>query len=255
MADEVSEDADEVDRDADEVSEDTLLGGRVRLRQPRQGYRAAIDPVLLAACVDARPGQRVLDLGTGAGAAALCLMARVEGLSVIGLEIDPATAALARQNAALNAQPGFTVRTGDVAALPSDLRGFDHVIANPPYLDAGSGGPSPVAGRARSNVDPLGLEEWVAAAAAAAPRGGVAFIQRADRLDALLAAFRSCLIGALVVAPLWPHAGEAAKRVLVRGRVGRRTPLRLHPGLVLHEAGGEFTPAADAILRGGGFCL
>jgi tRNA1(Val) A37 N6-methylase TrmN6 len=248
MAEEASE--------VDEASEDALLGGRVRLRQPRQGYRAAIDPVLLAACIDARPGQRVLDLGTGAGAAALCLMARVEGLFVTGLEIDPPTAALARANAALNGQAGFAVRTGDVAALPADLRGFDHVIANPPYLEAGRAGSSPVAGKARSNVDALELEEWVAAAAAAvAPRGGVAVIQRADRLDALLAAFRRSGIGEVVVVPFWPHAGEAAKRVIVRGRAGLRTPLRLHPGLVLHEAGGGFTPAADAILRGAAFRL
>jgi len=241
---------------ADHVSEDALLGGRVRLRQSRDGYRAAIDPVMLAACIDARPGQRVLDLGTGTGAAALCLMARVEGLAVTGLEIDPSTAALARENAALNAQSGFAVRTADVAALPDDLRGFDHVIANPPYLEAGRADPSPEPGRARSNVDSLGLEEWVAAAAAAAaPRGGIAFIQRADRLDALLAAFLRCRIGEVVVVPLWPHAGEAAKRVIVRGRARLRTPLRLHPGLVLHQAGGGFTPAADAILRGAALAL
>src|SRR5204863_7600140 len=116
------------------LSEDGLLGGLVRLRQPRKGYRAAIDPVLLAAAVDARAGRRVLDLGTGAGAAALCLMARIDGLSVVGLELDAGTAELARQNAGLNGRDGFAVRTGDVRSLPLDLRGFDHAIANPPYL-------------------------------------------------------------------------------------------------------------------------
>ena len=62
---------------AAELSRDGFLDGRIRLWQPRRGYRAAIDPVLLAAFVPARPGQRVLDLGCGAGAAALCLAARV----------------------------------------------------------------------------------------------------------------------------------------------------------------------------------
>ena len=146
----------------EEVTEDGLLAGKVRLRQPRRGYRAAVDPVLLAASVDARPGQRVLDLGTGAGAAALCLMARSEGLSVVGLEIDAATAALARENAALNGRPGFSVLEGDVAALAADLRGFDHVIANPPYLDAGGADPSPDPGRRRSTVDAIGLDVWSA---------------------------------------------------------------------------------------------
>ena len=238
----------------DGATEDRLLDGKVRLRQPRNGYRAAIDPVLLAASVPARSGARVLDLGTGAGAAALCLVARVEGLSVVGLEIDPPTAELARENAALNGR-AFTVREGDVARLPADLRGFDHVMANPPYLDVARADPSPDAARRRSNVDELGLRPWIdAALAAVVPGGTVTFIQRADRLADLLALLNG-RAGAIVVAPLWPKAGEPAKRVIVEARPARRTPLRLHPGLVLHATDGRYTEAAEAILRGASFAL
>lgn len=240
---------------ADSATEDRLLGGKVMLRQPRDGYRAAIDPVLLAASVAAKSGERVLDLGIGAGAAALCLMARVEGLSVTGLEIDPATAELARGNAALNGQAGFTVRDGDVAKLPADLRGFDRAMANPPYLDAARADPSPDPGRRRSNVDEGGLGLWIdAALAAVVPGGTLTFIQRADRLADLLSLLRG-RAGAIVVVPLWPKAGEAAKRVIVEARPGRRTPLTLHPGLVLHEADGRYTETADAILKGAAFRL
>ena len=240
---------------AEATGEDRLLGGRVRLRQGRDGYRAAIDPVLLAAAVPARPGARVLDLGTGAGAAALCLMARVEGLSVVGLELDPATASLARENAALNGCPAFAVREGDVARLPADLRGFDHVMANPPYLDASRADASPHPGRRRSNIDETGLASWIEAALAAlAPGGMLTFIQRADCLADLLSPLEG-RAGAIVVAPLWPRQGEAAKRVIVAARAGRRTPLAIHPGLVLHEADGRYTEAADAILRGAPFAL
>ncbi len=59
------------------VSEDALLDGRLRLCQPAAGYRAAIDPVFLAAAVPGEAGSRVLDLGCGVGAAALCLLTRV----------------------------------------------------------------------------------------------------------------------------------------------------------------------------------
>ncbi|MEL6264223.1 MAG: methyltransferase, partial [Pseudomonadota bacterium] len=62
------------------MTHDRLLGGRVGLTQPRQGYRAATDPVLLAAAVPAAAGETVLELGIGAGAAVLCLAARVPGL-------------------------------------------------------------------------------------------------------------------------------------------------------------------------------
>jgi len=237
------------------VSEDLLLGGRVRLRQPREGYRAAIDPVLLAAATPARSGERVLDLGTGAGAAALCLMARIEGLDVVGLEIDAGTAALARENAALNGCDRFIVREGDVARLPAELRGFDRVIANPPYLDPAHADPSANESRRRSNLDAAGLAAWIEAAlVATSPRGTLTLIQRADRLAEILSLLHG-RAGAIVVVPLWPKPGEEAKRVIVEARKGAKTPLRLHPGLVLHAADGRYTPAAEAVLRGEAFDL
>ncbi|MDH3738917.1 MAG: methyltransferase, partial [Alphaproteobacteria bacterium] len=59
------------------TTEDWLLNGRVRFHQPTNGYRVAIDPILLAATVVARAGDRALELGCGTGAAALCLHHRV----------------------------------------------------------------------------------------------------------------------------------------------------------------------------------
>src|SRR5687767_14919301 len=84
------------------VSADGLLGGRLRLYQPRRGYRVAIDPVLLAAAVAAEPGERVLDAGAGTGAASLCLAARVPGCVVTGVERDPELLALAMANVGAN---------------------------------------------------------------------------------------------------------------------------------------------------------
>lgn len=70
-----------------ETTDDALLSGKVRLRQPRHGYRAAVNSVVLAAAVATQPGQRVLELGCGAGAALLCLAARIPGLALTGIEI------------------------------------------------------------------------------------------------------------------------------------------------------------------------
>ncbi|HMA14445.1 MAG: tRNA1(Val) (adenine(37)-N6)-methyltransferase [Bacteroidota bacterium] len=236
-----------------ETTEDAFLGGRLRLRQPAAGYRAAIDPVLLAAAVPAAAGERVADLGCGVGTAGLCLLARVSGATVAGLELQPGLAALAQQNAEAN---GFadrlTVAQGDVARPPSGFAAgrFDHVMLNPPYLDPGAVRAPALELRRLATVEgEPPLETWLTQALALlCPRGCLTVIHRADRLDRLLAALAG-RCGDLVVFPLWPRPGEAAKRVLVQGRKGTGAPLRLLPGLALHEAGGAYTAAAEAVLR------
>jgi len=235
-------------------SEDRLLDGRVVLRQPVAGYRSAIDPVFLAAAVPARPGERVLDLGCGVGAAALCLLARVPGLQVVGLELQAELARAAGENARLNGQGDHVLAiVGDVRRPPPRLApgSFDHVLCNPPHHAAARGRPSADPARARANrEDGAGLADWVAAAAAMVrPKGSVSFVHRADRLDELLGALRGRL-GETVVFPLWPGGGRPAKRVVLRARKDVATPLALLPGLVLHEAGGGFTAEAEAVLRG-----
>jgi tRNA1(Val) A37 N6-methylase TrmN6 len=235
------------------VSEDLLLGGKVVLRQPVQGFRAAIDPVLLAAAVPAESGQSVLDLGTGTGAAAFCLARRVAGTRVTGLDVQAELIRLAGENAALNGlecQTSFMI--GDVAAPPLRLEpsGFDHVMANPPYLEAGTATPPTDRARAKAMVEGMsGLALWIRQALAMVRfKGSITLIHRADRLDALLAGFAG-RAGEIVIFPLWPGEGKPAKRVLVRARRGIETPLKLAPGLVLHGADGKFTPAAEAVLR------
>lgn len=138
-----------------EPTENALLGGRVRLLQPGRGYRIAVDAVLLAAAVEVRAGERVLDLGAGVAAVGLCLAARVRGCTIVGIELQPALAALADRNAALNAAAGHVqTRVHDLAdPLPGDLGLFDHVATNPPYLAAAVADPSPDPSKALATVE------------------------------------------------------------------------------------------------------
>ena len=171
-----------------ELSDDKFLCGRLRLLQPLKGYRAATDPVLLAAACAAQADESVLDLGCGAGAAALCLGLRVPGLALAGLELQPDYADLARRNAKRNGI-AVEVHEGDLARMPRDLRrDFDHVIANPPYYAPG-GSPSPIAGRARAMQVETPLADWVAAATRRLrPGGWLTLICGADGLPQVLAA-------------------------------------------------------------------
>jgi len=233
------------------VTRDTLLGGRVVIHQPALGYRVAIDPVLLAAACPARPGQRVADLGCGTAAALLCLAARVPDLDLVGLDRDGAALALAGDSMAANRlDDRCRLVEGDVAAPPETLRLVDQVMMNPPYLEAGEGSRSPQAWRDRAHHGG-DLADWIAGAEAILrPKGWLTAIHRADRFDRLVALLAP-RFGAITLIPLLPRAGAAARRVIVRARKDARSPAILLPPLVLHDATGRYSVAAERVLQGG----
>ena len=236
------------------VASDTLLGGRVQIAQPADGYRVAVDAVLLAAAIDAGAGQRVLDLGCGVGSVALCLAWRRPDLRITGLDREPIFLDYAKANAEAN---GMETRVafleGDVLnplrAMGAD---FDQVMLNPPYLKAGSATVSAHPLKAAATAEGAAtLPDWIACARAALRPGGMlTMIHRADRLGDCLAGLRG--FGGIVVLPIHPKVDRPAKRILIQARAGTGEPLSILPGFVLHEADGRFTAAADAILRDGG---
>ena len=237
------------------LTENALLGGRLVFHQPAQGYRVALDPLLLAAAVPAAPGELVMDAGAGTGAASLCLASRVDRVRIVGLELLREMQKIAALNAAANGlERQIDLIVGDLLRPPPRLTSatFDHVMTNPPFLKAGAATP-PAGARAKAHVEgEADLREWLfACLRMLKPNGRLTLIHRADRLDEALSVLAGRL-GEIVVFPLWPtRNGRPAKRVLIQGRKGSNAPLRLTRGLTLHEADGRYTPAALAILYRG----
>ncbi|MGC2200742.1 MAG: methyltransferase [Stellaceae bacterium] len=235
-------------------TEDLLLGGRIRLRQPAAGYRIAIDPVFLAASVPAEPHQLVLDVGCGAGAAMLCLAARVPHSRVVGLEMQRDLVRLAGDNVILNGlEARASVMIGDLLHPPPRLSpgAFDHVMANPPFNQRGQASAAAPEKSAATIEGEADMAAWVRfSLAMVRSQGTVTFVHRADRIDALLGHIAG-KAGEVVVFPLWPGQGKPASRILVRARKQVAAPARLAVGLVLHEPDGSLSEAAEGILREG----
>ncbi len=246
-------------------TEDQFLGSALKITQPKDGFRAGSDAVLLGAAVDAKAGETLLDVGAGVGTAGLCALHRIPDCQLWGIELQPELAALARLNAEKN---GFAEQTSIIEAdigmrasfagemgpkkKPFLEAGFDHVFTNPPFYGKGR------ARVAKSDIKTLAhiegsvaLPEWLLfCVARAKSKGTVTVIHRADRLGDILAVLqKGC--GRLKVIPLWPAQDQSAKRVIVQGIKGDKGPLELTRGLVLHEKDGRPTAVANTIAREG----
>lgn len=250
--------------DRPDTTIDAVLGGRLRLRQKRKGHRFGHDAILLAAATAAQAGQHVVELGAGVGAAGLALAARVPGLRLTLVEIDPELAALAAENAVSNGFGEARAVALDVGAA-SDLFAAagltpgvaDGVLMNPPFNDTGRQQVSPDRGRSLAHAGPADLLNiWVGTAARLLRDGGLlTLIWRADGLADVLAALGGSF-GALAVMPVYPKPGAPAIRVLVRAQKGGPASSTTLPGLALNDVNGtdvNGTPsaAAEAVLRRG----
>ncbi len=239
---------------------DAFLGGQLVIRQAKTGPRAGLDAVFLAAACPVKAGETVLEAGAGNGIVSLAVLRRVPGTTVTGVEIDPRLTALANANAAANGLAQYArFIEGDVMQPSSTFAGrglspssFDHVLANPPFLSESEARLSPDSMLRRAHA--ASLQEWEGwmrfLSAFARPKGVLTLIHRADALNRLIPLLEG-RFGSLILFPLFPREGEPASRIMIQGVKGSRAPLQLRQGLVLHSADGAFTPAAQAVLRGG----
>ena len=226
---------------------DGFLGGRITAAQPKSGFRAGHDTVLLAAAVPA--GWKVLELGSGAGIASLCYACRVPDAEVLGIEIDPELVAIATDNAARN---GMSDRVrflvSDARALGDSSSKFDQIFFNPPFHSAeGTASANPALELAKRDLDST-IAAWTKSALGVVRRdGSVTAILRADRVQDMIAAAAN---HAVAVLPLIPRFGIAPRRVIVSINAGEAGRAKTCSGLVLHRNDGGATPEAEAILRG-----
>ena len=228
-----------------------VLNKRVRLLQPVDGFRTSLDSVMLAAACPAEGGDEILDLGCGVGSAGFCMLERVPNTKLTGIDIQEDHVELARENIALNKMDG---RAEFFSIDIREYKGtrFDHVICNPPYLNAGTHLASPSKQRSTAlyhDDENLTVKDWIDCGFHHLKSGGsFTMIHRADATDKIIQGLGK-RFGAVEIISLWPRQGEAAKRVIIRAIKDRKTPALMHPGIVLHNTDGSYTLEAENILR------
>ncbi len=245
-----------------ELTDDAFLGGALNILQPKTGYRAGVDAVLLAASIPCGSAsyEQCLDAGGGVGTVGLSVVRRCKQATAVLLERADKLVELAEENVKRNdLAERVKVFSGDLTATWSEIAGhglasesFDHVFANPPFHIDGRGTPSPDPWKSAAHSMPEGdLDLWGRLLARmAAPGGTGTLIHKAEAIGLVLGAFAG-RFGGLKILPVHPRLGEPAIRIIVQGTKGSRAPTSILPGLILHGDGTGFTPEAEAILRGG----
>lgn len=241
------------------VTHDAFLDGRLTMTQPKKGFRAGVDSVLLGASVSQNT-RHVLDLGAGVGTAGLVAATYVKTCQTLLVEAQHEMVHFAEHNVQQN---GLSERCraahcdisskGDVrvaAGMKADF--FDTVIANPPFFDQKSGTLAAETSRSDARHMPVqSLDDWVrVACSAAGPKGEIIFINRIEQLGELLSVFRS-RIGKISILPISSRPTQEPGRFLIRGIKGSKTPMRLLMPLVMHQdEGNDFLPKVSNVLRG-----
>ena len=241
-----------------DITQDAFLNGALQILQPKTGYRAATDPVFMAACVPAKAGQTILELGCGVGTAMLCLGRRVQGCSITGLEIQAEYAELARENAQANNIEAQVI-SGDLMQIPKELRdqSFDHVMFNPPFYDEGKVTAPDDGGKSQAFVMGLDISDWIKVAMKRLkPKGRLTFIHRIDVLPKALGILAE-VGGDITIKPLVSREEQSAKRIIVTCRKGTNGPPTLLSPLVIHSStthgtdAGAYSEVVEGILRNG----
>lgn len=229
-----------------------VLNKRLKLIHSEKGFKTSIDSVLLAAACPAKAGDHILDMGCGVGGAGLSVLTRVDGVKMTGVEIQGEHAALAERNAVVNLmQDRCDFVVSDIQAYREEKK-FNHVICNPPYLEGATHlrSPSDEKAIAMGHDDVrVRVKDWVDCAHfCLKSNGSLTMIHRADKIINIIQALGK-RFGAVEIIPLWPKAGENAKRVIVRAIKDRKSPATIHAGLIIHGPGGAYTDEAEAVFR------
>lgn len=211
--------------------------------QRNDGFCFGMDAVLLSGFVQVKPGERVLDLGTGTGIIPILLEAKTEGSYFAGLEIQEEIADMARRSVSLNhLEEKIHIVTGDIKRAEEWFHrsSFDVVTSNPPYIRSMHGLKNPGESKAVSRHELLcTLEDVVRQAGSLVKPGGrVYLVYRPHRLIELISVLTQFKLEPKRIKFVHPFADREANMVLLEAVRGGGAFLNVEkPVIVFKEPG------------------
>ena len=230
------------------LEETFILGKKIKLFQPKDGYKSGIDPIFLAYFADVKTSDVVFDFGCGVGASTFAVEFFKSPKLVKGFEIQECLAELFLMNAKEN-NSKITISNMCISKIKETA---DVIIMNPPYYNSENfiSPENDILKQANMESD-IGLFEWLfCARRCLKPKGKLSIVHRTDRLDDILHDLKKLGFGGISIIPLWPKLGKPSKRMIVNAIKNSKKPLSLSPGLIIHAEESYYTPQAEDILRG-----
>lgn len=225
---------------------DDLQRNGLGIIQNKEKFCFGMDAVLLSGFTRVKPGERVLDLGTGTGIIPILLSAKTEAEHLTALEIQEESADMARRSVAMNGlQEKISVITGDLKEA-SDIFGkavFDVVTCNPPYMNDQHGLKNPDLPKAIARHEVLcSLEDVVREASAVLkPNGRFYMVHRPFRLAEIFAQLQKYKLEPKSMRLVHPFLDKEPNMVLLECLKGGKSMIQIAPPLIVYKEPGVYT--------------
>ena len=225
---------------------DDLQRNGLQIIQKTDGFCFGMDAVLLSGFAAVKPGERVLDLGTGTGIIPLLLSAKTEGEHFSALEIQDEIARMAERSVKLNhLENKIEIVHGDIkeASRIFGAASFDVVTTNPPYMTAQHGLTNLYEAKTIARHEVLcNLEDIIRESARTLKAGGRFYmVHRPFRLAEILTAMCEAKLEPKRMRLVYPYVDKEPNMVLIEGIRGAKSRMTVEPPLIVYEKDGSYT--------------
>ncbi len=231
---------------------DELHRNGYKIIQDKGRFCFGMDAVLLSGFARVKPGEKVLDLGTGTGIIPILLEAKTDGEHFTGLEIQPESADMASRSVAYNdLQDKIDIVVGDIkdASQRFGASSFDVITTNPPYMIGQHGIKNDQDAKAIARHEILcDLDDILRESAKMLkPSGRFYMVHRPFRLAEIFSKMIEYRIEPKRMQLVYPFVDKEPNMVLIEGLRGGKSRITIEKPLIVYNQPGVYTDEINDI--------